>query len=206
MSINFLHVAVLMGGFGEEREVSINSGKACSKALLDANYKVTEIIVDENLPQKLQKTDPDVCFNALHGKFGEDGTIQGFLNTMKIPYTHSGVSASSIAINKLLTKSFLIESTRNELDPIMFPKNIKSNDISYLEDLLPIVVKPICGGSSVGVKIIKNFEDLKNFSNFLIHDNLMIEPLVGNKELTVTVLKNQPLTVTEIVSRKKFLL
>ena len=114
MSTNFLHVAVLMGGFGEEREVSINSGKACSKALLDANYKVTEIIVDENLPQKIQKIDPDVCFNALHGKFGEDGTIQGFLNTMKIPYTHSGVSASCIAINKLLTKSFVIENTKSE--------------------------------------------------------------------------------------------
>ncbi len=201
MKKKFSHVAVLMGGFGEEKEVSLNSGEACANALSEANYKVTKIIVDNNLLKKLQKTKPDVCFNALHGKFGEDGTIQGFLNTLKIPYTHSGVASSCIAMNKLLTKSLITEVTQNNKDPIIFPKNLNLNQLENCQSLLPLVIKPIFGGSSVGIKIIKNLIQFEKFKIYLSNKNFMIEPLVGNKELTVTVLKKKPLTVTEIISK-----
>ena len=97
------HVGILMGGFGTEKKVSLNSGKACAKALKEAEYNVSEIIVDNNLNEKIQKIKPNVCFNALHGHFGEDGTIQGYLNALRIPFTHSGVTSSSIAMNKIYT-------------------------------------------------------------------------------------------------------
>ncbi len=203
MKNKFSHVAVLMGGVGDEKEVSLNSGKACAKALSEANYKVSKIIVDNNLLEKIQNTKPDVCFNALHGKFGEDGTIQGFLNTLKIPYTHSGMASSCIAMNKLLTKSLLTDVTKNISDPITFPKNLELNQVDSSKILFPLVIKPISGGSSVGIKIIKNSLELEKYKIYLSNKNLMVEPFVGNKELTVTVLKNKPLTVTEIISKTR---
>ncbi len=184
MKNKFSHVAVLMGGFGDEKEVSLNSGKACVKALLKANYKVSTII------------------DALHGKFGEDGTIQGFLNTLRIPYTHSGMASSCIAMNKLLTKSLLTEITKNNFDPIIFPKNITLIPKGDFKPEFPLIIKPITGGSSVGIKIIKSFKELEKFKLYLTNKNFMAEPLVGNKELTVTVLKNKSLTVTEIISKE----
>ena len=97
------HVAVLMGGWSSEREVSLASGKACSAALRVAGYRVSEIDVDRDIGNVLAKTRPDICFNALHGPMGEDGNIQGLLNIMGIPYTHSGVQASALAIDKVRT-------------------------------------------------------------------------------------------------------
>ncbi len=200
---DFLHVVVLMGGFGSEKEVSLNSGKSCSKALRKIkNYKVSELVVDTNFVSNIQKLNPDICFNALHGKFGEDGTIQGFLNAMKIPYTHSGVLTSSLAMNKIFTKSIITKSTENSDDPIIFPKTLslkKLNDYKYYRSL---VIKPIKGGSSVGVEILYDFNDKKKLHDIEKKKNIMIEPLVGNKELTVAVLQDKPLTVTEILPKK----
>ena len=98
------HVAVLMGGWSAEREVSLNSGNACAAALEAAGYRVTKIDVDRDIAKRLKEVSPDVCFNALHGRWGEDGCIQGLLEIMGIPYTHSGVRASALAINKEQTK------------------------------------------------------------------------------------------------------
>ncbi len=194
---NKIHVAVLMGGYGDEKEVSINSGKACSLALTKANYRVSKILVNDNLLENIKTLKPDICFNALHGKFGEDGTIQGFFETIKQPYTHSDVMTSSTAMNKILTKSLLKYYTKDDLNPIKFPKNLT---IKNFNDYLPIIVKPVFGGSSVGIKIIEKPNQIKNAADFFSNENLFVEPLVGNTELTVTVLKNKPLTVSEIIT------
>ena len=200
MKKKFSHVAVLMGGFSKEKEVSLNTGKACSKALKKANYNVSDIIVDQNLLKNLIHVKPDVCFNALHGTYGEDGNIQGLLNILQIPYTHSGVTASAISMNKLYFKRLITNATENSKDPICFPKTLKilkGEKLSVKDYDGPFVVKPINGGSSVDVQIIKegiNFRLKKD----LDHEDLMAEIFVGSKELTVTVLNKKPLCVTEI--------
>ena len=196
-----LHVGVLMGGFGPEKEVSLNSGKACKKALIDSGYKVTEILVDEDFDKKIERIKPNVCFNALHGEFGEDGTIQGYLNALKIPYTHSGVTTSSIAMNKIYTKNIISKITENLNEPIIFPKTLTPKELDGLDPSSKIIIKPISGGSSVGVKI-KKVKEIKKVINKINYFQNMMEPLVGNRELTVTVLDNKPLTVTEILPEK----
>src|SRR5579883_1328813 len=100
MTRKFQHIAVLMGGWSAEREVSLNSGEGCAKALEERGYRVTRIDVTRDIAFRLRDLKPDACFNALHGKWGEDGTLQGILETLQIPYTHSGVLASAIAMNK----------------------------------------------------------------------------------------------------------
>ncbi|MGC2600563.1 MAG: D-alanine--D-alanine ligase, partial [Rhodomicrobium sp.] len=104
MANKYHHVAVLMGGWSAEREVSLNSGAACANALERAGYRVTSIDVDRDIAAKLAALRPDACFNALHGKGGEDGCIQGILETLQIPYTHSGVLASALAMDKARAK------------------------------------------------------------------------------------------------------
>ena len=194
------HVLLLKGGFGSEREVSLRSAKACSKAIKDNGLKVTEFDTGIKSITDLVKIKPDVCFNALHGKCGEDGSIQGFLNLLRIPYTHSGVTASAISMNKLYFKRLITNATENSKDPICFPKTLKilkGKKLSVKNYDGPFVVKPINGGSSVDVQIIKegiNFLLKKD----LDHEDLMAEIFVGSKELTVTVLNEKPLCVTEI--------
>ena len=202
MKKKFSHIAVLMGGFSKEKEVSLNTGRACSKALKEAKYQVSDIIVDKNLLQNLITMKPDACFNALHGSYGEDGNIQGLLNTLQIPYTHSGVTASSIAMNKLYTKNIISDMTKNNDKPIVFPKNLKFKNRKDYKPFFPIVIKPIRGGSSVDIQIIYDFEKFKSLFRNYDNNKIMIEPFVGDKELTVTVLKNKPLTVTEIIPQK----
>jgi D-alanine-D-alanine ligase len=106
------HVAVLMGGWSAEREVSLRSGAACADALEAEGYRVTRIDVDRHLPERLRELAPDVCFNALHGKGGEDGTVQGILEVLEIPYTHSGVLASALAMHKAQAKIVLADVRR----------------------------------------------------------------------------------------------
>ena len=146
------HVAVLMGGWSSEREVSLSSGKACATALRIAGYRVSEIDVDRDIANILAKTRPDICFNALHGPMGEDGNIQGLLNIMGIPYTHSGVQASALAIDKVRTKELFRKAG------LKCPKGSveTKNDLRFMETYsMPFVIKPIDQGSSVGVNIIK---------------------------------------------------
>jgi D-alanine-D-alanine ligase len=150
--------------------------------------------------KKLIDVKPDVCFNALHGNSGENGSIQGLLNILKIPYTHSGVTASAIAMNKIIFKRLITNTTENSSDPIVFPKTLQ---ISEGEKLTvdnfkgSYVLKPKSGGSSVGVKIVKEQDDIPLKKDFVLND-IMAEEFVGSTELTVTVLKDKPLCVTEI--------
>jgi D-alanine-D-alanine ligase len=199
------HVMLLKGGFGSERDVSLRSAEACAEAIKENDLRVTEVDIGLNGINELTSLNVDVCFNALHGKFGEDGTVQGFLNLIKIPYTHSGVTASAIAMNKMHFKRLITNATENSADPIIFPETLKiiKDKFYHIRDYEgPCVIKPINGGSSVDVTIIKNskMEPLKKNLNY---NELMAEVLVGTRELTVTVLKERPLCVTEITSNKK---
>ena len=196
------HVLLLKGGNGSEREVSLNTATECAKAIKQIGCKITEVDIAEINISSLDKINADVCFNALHGDFGEDGSIQGLLNLIKIPYTHSGVATSSIAMNKINFKRIITDATRFSNDPIYFPKTLQINDNGkYFEVDYDgaFVIKPIKGGSSVGVNIIKKGNRFP-YVDELINKELMAEIFVGSKELTVTVLKENPLCVTEITT------
>ncbi len=142
------HVAVLMGGWSAEREVSLNSGKACAKALRELGYKVTEIDVQPNVAEVLAKLKPDVAFNALHGNFGEDGCMQGILEMLQIPFTHSGVLASALAMDKPMAKKiFTAAGLRSPRGKTLTLKELLTGEPMKR----PYVVKPAAEGSSVGV-------------------------------------------------------
>tara|TARA_A100000164_G_scaffold368441_1_gene391664 strand:- start:236 stop:1150 length:915 start_codon:yes stop_codon:yes gene_type:complete len=197
------HIAVLMGGWSSEREVSLSSGKACASALRIAGYKVSEIDVDRDIANILAKTRPDICFNALHGPMGEDGNIQGLLNIMGIPYTHSGLQASALAIDKVRTK----ELFRNV--GLKCPKGSveTKNDLRFAATYSkPFVIKPIDQGSSVGVNIIKfGQNDIDQIlGNWNFGDQFLVEEFIPGRELTVSVLDGEPLCVTEITSDRGF--
>ena len=198
------HVAFLMGGLSNEREVSINSGNACYDAIDKEKYHASKIIIDKDYYNQILDIKPDICFNALHGSFGEDGTIQSILNKIKIPYTHSGANASTIAMNKLLAKNYLSHFSQNTNEHIIFPKTYNFKSLNEYKTILPLVLKPISGGSSVEIYIINNEDDLKNVKDKIFSTFFIAEPLVGNRELTVSVLDNKPLVVTEIISKKNF--
>ena len=198
-----MHVLLVKGGYGSEREVSLKSADICAKTLRKANFKVTEFDIATMKIVDLVNIKADVCFNALHGDIGENGSLQGFLNLLKLPYTHSGVEASAIAMNKIHFKRIITNATENTSDPICFPETLKLTPEGKLHNKEfsgPYIIKPIKGGSSVGVKIIR--KPIKNSSFTLDHKELMAEIYVGSKELTVTVLKNKPLCVTEIEAQK----
>src|SRR5580698_8152214 len=136
------HVAILLGGWSAEREVSLVSGAAIAKALSELGYKVTEIDVQPDIAEVLAKTKPDAVFNALHGRFGEDGCVQGLLELMKIPYTHSGVLASAMAMDKPMAKKiFAAAGLRCAEGKVMSRAEMKNDPLSR-----PFVVKPACEG------------------------------------------------------------
>ena len=146
------HVAVLLGGWSAEREVSLASGKACCKALEEQGYKVTPIDVQPDIATVLQAVNPAVVFNALHGRVGEDGTIQGLLEILRIPYTHSGVLASALAMQKDKAKIVM------EAAGVPVPKGIVVNRLDAAKSHVlpaPYVIKPVSEGSSVGVIIVR---------------------------------------------------
>ena len=191
-------VAILKGGNSVEREVSLSTGQSCSKALIRLGYNVKSIDTKENFIDELIKFKPDVVFNALHGKYGEDGIIQGLLETLKIPYTHSGVQASSIAMDKNLAKICFKEAGIPVVEHIILDESYSLKSIPFK---LPYVIKPLAGGSSVDVKILKNENDwqpIKNSGNK--NKKYLVEPYIPGRELTVAVLGNKPLIVTDIIS------
>ena len=197
------HIAVLMGGWSSERKVSLSSGKACATALRIAGYRVSEIDVDRDIANILAKTRPDICFNALHGPMGEDGNIQGLLNIMSIPYTHSGLQASALAIDKVRTK----ELFRNAGLKCPNGSVETKNDLRFAETYSkPFVIKPIDQGSSVGVNIIKSGQNdiVQILENWSFGDQFLVEEFIPGRELTVSVLDGEPLCVTEITSNRGF--
>ncbi len=202
-----IHVAVLMGGWSNERPVSLMSGNGVADALESQGYKVSRVDMDRNVAQVLAGLRPDVVFNALHGVPGEDGSVQGMLDLMGIRYTHSGMVTSVIAIDKELTKQRLVPAG------IPMPKGtIVESESLYVADPLPrpYVLKPVNEGSSVGVAIVKADG---NYGNPIAReakgpwqefDTLLAEPFIKGRELTVAVLGGKSLCVTELKPKSGF--
>ena len=197
-------VTVLMGGMSAERDVSLDSGKACAKALVEIGFDVTTLDAKDDFIEKLIKNKPDKVFNALHGRFGEDGSIQGLLEHLKIPYTHSGILSSAIAMDKLTSKRIFKDAkiSSPEYQVIKSLEDFKSSKIGY-----PCVVKPNNEGSSVGVYVFnepkKSDEDiivtlLKKY-NFLI-----LEKYIPGREIQVAVMGSKALGGIEIVPTRSF--
>jgi len=196
------HVAVLKGGWSPEREVSLSSGHECAKALRTAGFRVSEIDVDRKIAGTLEAMGPDVIFNALHGPVGEDGTIQGLLNVLGIPYTHSGVRASSVAMDKPTAKDvFLRHGLRCPGGMVVGLDAFEQGDPMDR----PYVIKPIDQGSSVGVHIMREGCNYRpTAGDWPFGDQVLIEPFIDGRELTVAVLDGEPLEVTEITSDRGF--
>lgn len=197
-----LHVVVLMGGWSAEREVSLNSGKAVSAALVELGYKVTNIDMHPEVGTQLSQLKPDVVFNALHGRFGEDGCVQGLLELLKIPYTHSGVLASSLAMDKPMAKKVFTAAG------LLVPdgKVVHKSEVIQKDALpRPYVIKPANEGSSVGVKIV--FERDNFFfdeASWPYGDEVLVEQYIPGREVTVAVLDDKPLGVVELRPKAGF--
>lgn len=194
------HVAVLMGGWSSERPVSLNSGKACADALQARGYRVSRIDVDRTVAGVLEELRPDVCFNALHGPYGEDGTIQGILDFLEIPYTHSGVLASALAMDKPKAKAVLKAAGVPVVEHRLVSRFEAVNE-HVLEP--PYVVKPPAEGSSFGVVIVPAGaahppQELVR-PDWPYGDLVMIEKYVPGRELTVGVMGDRPLGVIEVL-------
>ncbi len=196
------HVAVLKGGMSPERDVSLVSGEAVAKALREEGFDVSEIDVGHNLWEQLHDADPDVVFNALHGEWGEDGRVQGILDLFGAPYTHSGVMASALAMDKHRAKAVLRDVG------ICVPKGTLAERMSVAKAHPmdpPYVVKPNAQGSSVGVYIVKDGANTppKDVSdNDAMGDLVLVEEFIPGRELTVSVMDGKALAVTEIIPTK----
>jgi len=199
------HVAVIMGGWSSEREVSLVSGAACANALRQAGYSVTILDIQRDMGALLTRLypKPDVIFNALHGPYGEDGCMQGFLNIINIPYTHSGVMASSIAMDKPMAKRLFEKVGIPCAHHIMAKRDdVLAGDVMER----PYVIKPTNEGSSVGVKIVlEGDEPPFTHDDWPYGDEVMVEKFVPGRELTVAVMGDRgALGVTEICTDHKF--
>ncbi|MTI19147.1 D-alanine--D-alanine ligase [Rhodobacteraceae bacterium RKSG542] len=194
------HVAVLMGGWVNERPVSLSSGNACADALEEAGYKVTRVDVDRNIAQILQDLSPDVVFNALHGPFGEDGCIQGILEVLGIPYTHSGVMASAVAMNKVKAKAVMKASGIPVAEEMVVSREEAAR--SHVMEP-PYVIKPISDGSSFGVLIVREGQEYPpqelTGSDWQHGEVVMVERYIPGRELTCAVMGDVALGVIEIV-------
>jgi len=203
-----LNVVVLMGGWSSEREVSLTSGSGVANALRERGWlNVTELDMERDVAARLAELKPDVVFNALHGTPGEDGTVQGMLDLMGIPYTHSGVETSVIAIDKELTKMVLVpHGVRMPTGTIVESESLYQSD----PIARPYVLKPVNEGSSVGVAIVTTDGNYGNpigrdvegpWKHF---DRLLAEPFIKGRELTVSVLNDKALAVTELQPKAGF--
>ncbi len=199
------HIAVLMGGWSAEREVSLNSGAACAKALREAGYRVSEIDVTPQIAQVLAELKPDVAFNALHGRFGEDGGMQGVLEMLRIPYTHSGLLASALAMDKAMAKKLFAAEGLRVPKGVVLPR-ARITDADPLPR--PYVAKPVNEGSSVGVHLV--FDNENEPLSVKLHTEAdpeqlwLIEEYIPGRELTVAVLNDRPLAVTELKPHSGF--
>ena len=194
------HVAVLYGGFSSERPVSLASGKPCAAALEAGGYRVTLVDVDRNVASVLAELKPDVAFNALHGPYGEDGTIQGVLEYLQIPYTHSGVLASALAMNKEQAK--IVAAAAGV--PVAEALTMSRFDIGNVHPMpAPYVVKPVCEGSSFGVVIVDENQShppqVIGSADWRYGDTVMVERYIHGRELTCAVMGDTVLGVTEII-------
>ena len=205
MAVTTEHVAVLMGGWSAERDVSLRSGNACSDALTRLGYQVTNIDVTPQIANALAAAKPDVALNVLHGRPGEDGTLQGILEILGIPYSHSGVLASALAMRKDFAKTLFRAADIPVADDLLAPRAAAAK--SHLMPP-PYVVKPIAEGSSVGVFIVTEAhphppQELYR-EDWQFGEMVMIERYIPGKELTCAVLGDRALDVIEIVPSTRF--
>lgn len=199
------HVAVLMGGWSAEREVSLRSGAACAAAAERAGYRVTRIDVQRDIATVLQNLKPDVALNVLHGRPGEDGTLQGVLEVVGIPYTHSGVLASSLAMQKDLAK-IMLKAAGVPVPEGMVVSRFEAAKQHLLQR--PYVIKPIAEGSSVGVFIVTDThahppQELFR-EDWVFGEMVLCERYIPGKELTCAVMGEEALGVIEIVPKVRF--
>jgi D-alanine-D-alanine ligase len=199
------HIAVLMGGWSAEREISLRSGKACADAAERAGYRVSRLDVNREVAARLRELKPDIALNVLHGRPGEDGTLQGLLEILGIPYSHSGVLASAMAMQKDIAKTVL------KAAGVPVPGGLVASRTQVAKRHLlppPYVIKPVAEGSSVGVFIVRKDHELPpqelTRPDWQFGDRLLVEPYIPGKELTCAVMGEEALGVIEIVPTVKF--
>jgi len=200
-------ILVLCGGISKERLISLDTGKQVSNELKKNKYSVITSEPDHTLFKNIKLFKPDIIFNALHGQFGEDGYIQTILETQKIPYTHSGVIASSIAMDKEISKKIFIKNKILTPRYIKFDcKKNKTNIIKIIEKKLkfPVVIKPINEGSSVNVYICTKKNILKNLKALSIYNKILIEEFIGGREIQVAIMGTKTLGAIELKPKRKF--
>jgi D-alanine-D-alanine ligase len=190
-------VVVLMGGPSAEREVSLSSGRECAAALRTAGYEVIEVDAGPDIIARLTDAQPDVVFNALHGRWGEDGCVQGILEWMRIPYTHSGVLASALAMDKEKAKATYRAAGLPVVNSILVPRDDAAREHAMSP---PYVVKPNSEGSSVGVYLVHDGANGPPQLSDTMPDIVMVEAYVPGREMTTAVLGDRALTVTDIIT------
>ena len=199
------HVTVLMGGWSAEREISMVSGAAVAKSLTDAGLEVTPVDVQRDMGALLTRLypRPDAVFNALHGRFGEDGCVQGLLDILDIPYSHSGLLASALAMDKPMAKRLFAAAGIPVAEHVIAARqDITAGDVMER----PYVVKPLNEGSSIGVHMVLEGDDESLFGDtgWLYGDRVMVEKFIPGRELTVSVMGDKALAVTEIIAAREF--
>tara|TARA_B110000046_G_C12965732_1_gene386600 strand:+ start:168 stop:1082 length:915 start_codon:yes stop_codon:yes gene_type:complete len=200
-------ILVLCGGISKERLISLDTGKQVANELKKNKYSVITCEPDDTLFKNIRLFKPDIIFNALHGQFGEDGYIQTILESQKIPYTHSGVIASSIAMDKEISKKIFIKNKILTPKYIKFDyKKNKQNIIKVIEKKLkfPVVIKPINEGSSVHVHICTKKNIIKNLKALSIYNQILIEEFIGGREIQVAIMGSKTLGAIELQPRRKF--
>jgi D-alanine-D-alanine ligase len=200
-------IGVMMGGLSREREISLKTGKAILKALAEKGYTVCPIDVGQDIVETLIKKKIECAFIALHGRFGEDGTIQGMLELMRIPYTGAGVLASALALHKIMAKKiFLCEKIPTPPFEVFQRQEIGKDPPRKISLPLPLVVKPAREGSTIGVSIARTEEELvlafKEAGKY--DEEILVEEFLKGKEITVGILEDIPLPVIEIVPKSGF--
>ena len=201
----FKRVAVLLGGRSAEREVSLSSGKGCAAALRDEGFDAVEIDPGDNLADQILSVKPDAVFNALHGRWGEDGSVQGLLELLRIPYTHSGILASALAMHKQRSKDVYRAAGLPVVHSIVVDR--REAAARHLMEP-PYVIKPVNEGSSVGVFIIRKGDnrppEALGSDQWNLSNEMMVEEYVPGRELTVAVMGTRALAVTEITTNLEF--
>ena len=206
----FKNILVVLGGTSGERAVSLESGKACIKALKKIKYKVSSFDPQKKNFNLINKSKTDAIFNALHGKDGEDGVAQSYFEYLKIPYTHSGVVSSFNAMDKLISKKIFL---KNKIKTPKYFSINKNNKISSVEKKLklkriiyPVIVKPINEGSSLGVELCKNKKNLTDSIKKLVkkYGRVMIEQYIPGQEIQVAIINGKPLGAIELIPKRQF--
>jgi D-alanine-D-alanine ligase len=202
-------IVVLMGGLSGERKISFLTGKSCSKALKKKGYKVRELDATGHFVDKLKKLKPKLVFNALHGRYGEDGFVQSILEFLKIPYTHSGVLSSSLAMDKELSRILFRKNKIKTPKYFILHKDYEGNlnrKIKNKKIKFPIVIKPINEGSSLGVYICKNkIQFNKNYNKLRSEYNkILVEEYIPGKEIQVAVMCDKALGAIELIPKREF--